>query len=65
MNKANTYLILFPPVSYTLSYLRCGCQVTTFYGLQHGLLIPNLQYGRRCSECMYLFSLNDAPSEII
>ena len=29
MNKANTYLILFPPVSYTLSYLRCGRQVTT------------------------------------
>ena len=36
MKKANTYLILFPPVSYTLSYLRCGRQVTTFYGL-HGI----------------------------
>ena len=34
MSKANTYLILFPPVSYTLSYMQCGPQVTTFYGLR-------------------------------
>ena len=34
MKKANTYLILFPPVPFTLSYLRCGHQVTTFYGLR-------------------------------
>ena len=34
MKKANTYLILFPPVSYTLSYMQCGPQFTIFYGLR-------------------------------
>ena len=44
MNKANTYLILFPPVSYTLSYLRCGRQVTTSLRITWNPLYYRLDY---------------------